>query len=114
MYNCTDSQWLESIYLTVGEGKALFSRNVKPGMFGLGMVLKKNFLAYSTHFVFLTIGLVPGNMVMVANDKSHHRGVDVCNYVKVYFNISVLFIVDNTSILKLVFPITYCFFLLTV
>ena len=48
--------------------KVLFSRNVKPGMFGLGIVQKETFLAYSTQLVFLIIRLVPGNAVMVAID----------------------------------------------
>ena len=30
----------QSIYLVVGEGKVLFSRNIKPGMIGLGIALK--------------------------------------------------------------------------
>ena len=46
----------------------MFSRNVKPGMFGLGIVQKENFLAYSTQLVFLIIRLVPGNAVVVAID----------------------------------------------
>ena len=47
----------------------MFSSNVKSGgMFGLGMVLKENFLAYSTQFIFLTIRLVTENVVMVAID----------------------------------------------
>ena len=37
-------------------------------MFGLGMVLKEGFLAYSTQFIFFIIGLVPGNLVKVATD----------------------------------------------
>ena len=65
MYNRTEKRWLESTYLAVREGKVLFSRNVKPGMFELGMVPKENFLAYSVHFVFLTIKLLPGKVVMV-------------------------------------------------
>ena len=44
----------------------MFSKNVKPGMFGLGIVLKETFLAYLTQFVFLIIRL--GNVVMVAID----------------------------------------------
>ena len=67
MYNCTE-WWLENTYLTVGQGKALFSRNVKPGIFRLGMVPKENFLVYSTQFVLLTIRLVTGNVMMVAID----------------------------------------------
>ena len=47
----------------------MFSSNVKPGgMFGLGMVPKENFLAYSTQFVFLAIRLVTENVVMVTID----------------------------------------------
>ena len=51
-------------------GKGLVSRNVKPRMFGLGTGPKEIFFAYSTLFVFLTINLVPGNVVMV--------GIDMC------------------------------------
>ena len=54
--------------MVVGEGKVLFSAIAKPGMFGLGMVPKEGFLAYSTQFIFLIIRLVPGNVVMVAID----------------------------------------------
>ena len=68
MYNRTEYRWLESTYSPAGEGKALFSRNVKPGMFGLGIAPKEIFLVYSTQFVFLTIRLVPGNVAMVAID----------------------------------------------
>ena len=46
----------------------MFSRNVKPGIIGLGIVPKETFLAYSTRFVFLAIRLVSGNVVMVATD----------------------------------------------
>ena len=68
MYNCTEKRWLESTCSAVREGKVLFSRNAKPGMFGLGIALKETFLAYSTQFVFFIIRLVPGNVVMVAID----------------------------------------------
>ena len=44
----------------------MFSTNAKPGMFGLDIALKENFLTYSTEFVLLIIRLVPGNVVMVA------------------------------------------------
>ena len=54
--------------MVVGEGKVLFSTIAKPGMFGLDIVSKENFLAYSTQFIFLVIRLVPGNVVMVAID----------------------------------------------
>ena len=45
----------------------MFSTIAEPEMFGLGMVPKKVFLAYSTQFIFL-IRLVPGNVVMLATD----------------------------------------------
>ena len=38
-------------------------------MFGLGMALKENFLAYSTQFIFLIIRIIPGNAVMVVINK---------------------------------------------
>ena len=86
MYNRTEQRWLESSYSAVREGKVLFSRNVKPGMFGLGIVPKETFLMYSTQFVFLIIRLVPGNVVLVAIDicgKSPITGgLDIWNYVK--------------------------------
>ena len=44
----------------------MFSRKVKPGIFGPGIAPKEIFLAYATQFVFPTIRLVPGNVVMVA------------------------------------------------
>ena len=37
-------------------------------MFGLDMVLKENFCAYSTQFIVFIIRFVLGNMVMVAID----------------------------------------------
>ena len=46
----------------------MFSTIAKPGMFGLGMVPKEGFLAYSTQIMFLLIRPVPGNVVMVATD----------------------------------------------
>ena len=46
----------------------MFSAIAKPGMFGLGMVLKDGFRTYSTQFIFFIIRLVPGNVVMVAID----------------------------------------------
>ena len=56
----------------------MFSENVKPGMFGLGIALKETFLAYLIQFVFLIIRLVLGNVVTVAIDmcgKSPITGV---------------------------------------
>ena len=46
----------------------MFSTIAETRMFGLGMVPKKVFLAYSTQFIFMIIRLVPGNVVMVATD----------------------------------------------
>ena len=66
MYNRTAWRWFESAYSAVGEGKVLFSRIAKPGMFGLGMTLKKNFFTYSIQFIFMIIRVVLGNVVMVA------------------------------------------------
>ena len=54
--------------MAVREGKVFSGRNVNPGMFGLGVAPKEIFLAYSIQFVFLTIRLVPGNVVMVTFD----------------------------------------------
>ena len=50
----------------VREGKVLFSTIAKPGMLGVGMAPKENFLVYSMQFIFLIIRLLPGNVVMVA------------------------------------------------
>ena len=55
----------------LGGQKVLCSRNIKPGMFGLGIATKEVFLGYSTQFVFLTIRLAPGSVVMIAIDM--HR-----------------------------------------
>ena len=95
-------------------GEVLFSRNVKLGMLGLGIAPQEIFLAYSTQFVFFTIRLVPGNVVMVAIDMCGKNAITrewiygiTCKHV--YFNIFVFFIVDTTLILKLVFPAAYCF-----
>ena len=46
----------------------MLSTIAEPGMFGLSMVPKKVFLAYSTKFIFLIIRLITGNVVMVAID----------------------------------------------
>ena len=78
------------------------------------MVPNENFLAYLTQFVFLTIRLVLGNVIMVAIDmcrKSPNTGEWIYGIMgkHVYFYVSVLFIVYKTSILKLVFPIFFCF-----
>ena len=83
-------------------------------MFRLGISPKEIFLAYSTQFVFSIIWLVPGNVIMVAIDmcgESPIMGEWIygITWKHAYFNIFVLFIVDTTSILKLVFPTVYCF-----
>ena len=88
----------------------MFNRIVKSEMFGLGIASKENFVAYSAQFVFLIIRHVPEIMVMVAIDtfkKSPMLGHCIYRITRkhVYFNTSVHFIVDTTSILKLVFPI---------
>ena len=85
-------------------------------MFGLGIARKEIFLAYSTQFVFSTIRVVPGKVVMVAIDmcgKSRITGEWIygITWKHAYFNIFVLFIVDTTSILKLMCPTVYCFYL---
>ena len=50
------------------ERKVLYSTIAKPVMFELAMMLKDNFFAYSTQFIFLIKRFVPGNVVMVAFD----------------------------------------------
>ena len=85
-------------------------------MFGLRIARKEIFLAYSIQFVFSTIRVVPGNVVMVAFDmcgKSRITGEWICGitWKHAYFNIFVLFIVGTTSILKLMCPTVYCFYL---
>ena len=86
----------------------MFSRNVKPGMFRLGIAPKETFLTYSTQFVFLIIRFVSGNVVMVVIDMCGKRPIKRewiygITWNHVYFNISVHFIVDTMFILKLVF-----------
>ena len=49
----TDCDHSQSTYSAVEEEKVLFSTVARSGMFGLGMVLEENFLAYSTQFIFL-------------------------------------------------------------
>ena len=87
----------------------MFSRNVKPEMFRLDIAPNEIFLTYSTQFVFSTIRLVPGNVVIVAFDmcgKIPITGEWIYGFTgkHVYFNIFVVFIIHTTSILKLVFP----------
>ena len=88
-------------------------------MFGLSIALKEIFLLYSTQFVFSTVRFVSGNVVMVTIDmcwKSLIRGEWIygITWKHVYFNIFVLFIVDATSILKLVFPTVYVYVLMII
>ena len=72
--------------MAVREGKVFSGGNVNPGMFGLGVEPKEIFLAYSIQFVFLTIRLVPGNVVMVTTDMRGKSpitgGVNIWNNVK--------------------------------
>ena len=68
----------------------MFSRNVKPGMFGLGIAPKEIFLAYSTQFVFLTIRLVPGNVVMVAIDMWGKNPITGRGYIELRENMCIL------------------------
>ena len=90
MYNHTKQWWLESTYSAVGEENVLFSRNAKPGMFGLGIVN----LAYFTQFIFLIKRLVPGKMVMVAivmySKSPRHRGLDIWKCLKICFTFHFL------------------------
>ena len=46
------SRWLESPYSAVGEGKVLFSTTAKPGILGLGMAPKENFLPIQPSLYF--------------------------------------------------------------
>ena len=83
-------------------------------MFGLGITSKGNFLTYSTLFVFLMIRIVPRSVVMVTTDmcgKTPMTGdwIYGITWKHMHFNISVHFIVDTTSILKLMFPIYLLF-----
>ena len=50
--------------------KVLFSIIAQPRMFGLAMVPKEGFLAYSTQFIFLIVRLVPGNVILITIDMS--------------------------------------------
>ena len=93
-----------------GGQKVLFSRNVKPGVFGLGIAPKKIFIAYPTQFVFLTTILdleLWSRSWLICAEKPHNGGVDIRNYMKIYFNIFVFFIVGTTSIF-----VSYCLLVL--
>ena len=76
--------------MTVKEGKVLFSRNVKPAMFGLAMVPKQIFLACSTQFVFLTIRIAPGNVVIVASDMCRKSPIMESRYMELHENMCIL------------------------
>ena len=69
MYNCTGKRWLERTYSAIREDKVFFGTIAKPGMLGLDIVSKENFMAYSAQYIFLIIRLIPGIVVMVAIDK---------------------------------------------
>ena len=84
----------------------MLSRNVKSA--------KEIFLPYSTQSVFSTITLVSGNVVIVTIDMCRKSPITRewiygITWKHVHFNIFVLFIVDTTSILTLVFPTIYYF-----
>ena len=77
-------------------------------MLQLGIAPKETFLGYSTQFVFLRIRLLLENVVMVAIDMCRKNPITGewiygITWSHVYFNISVLFIVDTMFILKEVF-----------
>ena len=72
------------------EGEGLFSRNVKPGISGLGIAPKEIFLAYSTQFDFLTIRQVPGNVVMVAIDMCGKAPSQGSGYMELPENMYIL------------------------
>ena len=81
-------------------------------MFRLGVAPKETFLAYLAHFVFLTIRLVPGNVVMVAinmcgKSLTTEEWIYGISWKHVYLNISFLFTVDTTFILKLAFLLLF-------
>ena len=63
-----------------GGQKVLFSGNIKPGMFGLGIAAKEVFLGYSTQCVFLAIRLVPGSVVMIATDM-HRKSLTIWEWI---------------------------------
>ena len=69
-----------------GEGKVLFSTIAKSRMFGLGMVPKESFLAYSTQFMFSIIRLVPGNVVTVAIDMCEKNLLRESGYMELREN----------------------------
>ena len=83
----------------------MFSRNVKSGMFGLGIMPKEIFLAYSTQFIFSTIRLTwLWSPFTYAEKAPSGRSQYMELFENVYFSIFVLFIVDTISILKLALP----------
>ena len=79
-------------------GKVLFSIIVKPGMFGLGMASKENFLTYSSWFIFLIMKLVPRNLIMAI--------IDMCDKVPILGE----WIYENTW--KHVLPLIFFIYLL--
>ena len=81
-------------------------------MFRLGIASKETFLAYSTHFVFLTIRFVPGNVVIVAinmcgKSPTTEEWIHGISWKHAYLNISVHFTEDTTFILKLAFLLLF-------
>ena len=78
-------------------------------MFRLGIVPKENFLAYSTRTYSR---LVRGNVVtidMCGNNPIMGEWIHGITWKHVYFNTPGFFIVDTTSMSKLVFSIAHCF-----
>ena len=97
---------LEATIQLSGRGRSCLA---EAGMFRLGMVPKENFLAYSTRTYSR---LVRGNVVtidMSGNNPITGEWIHGITWKHVCFNIPGFFIVDTTSMSKLVFSITYCF-----
>ena len=89
------------MYSFVREGKVFLKRNIKLGMFRLGIAQKEIFLAYSTQFLFSIIRFVPGYVLTFAIDMCEKSPITrdwmyAITWKHVYFNIFVLFIVDTT------------------
>ena len=75
-------------------------------MFRLGIAPKETFLAYSTHFVFLTI-VVMVAINMCGKSPTTEEWIYGISWKHVYLNISFLFTVDTTFILKLAFLLLF-------
>ena len=76
------------------------------------MVPKVNVLAHSTQFIFLTIRLVPENVIMVAITNcgnSPSRGVDIWKFVKTCINFYVFCLLNRLACNAKSFAITFLF-----